>query len=153
MAQILESVPNFSQSMGKSLGQGLGSGLSEGAKFAQQMQLQDMKTKKEDTGLKVRGLESIGEMKEILSRGKTGKNFFNYLTPSGRADRQAMDTAALNLERLAVEMQGRGTLSKPRFEYMIERLPSSDKSDAANKAALEEWERIGRIFFKEHKAF
>jgi len=39
-------------------------------------------------------------------------------------------------------MQGKGTLSKPRFEYMVKRLPSSGKSDAENEKILEEWERI-----------
>lgn len=142
MVQLLEGMPSFGQSMGKALGGGLAQGMSSGNDFIQQMMLQQAKQKQEDAGLKLRGLESIDQMKEILERGKTGKNFLNYLTPSGRADRQAMDTAALNLERLAVEMQGKGTLSKPRFEYMLQRLPSSDKSDDANKAALNEWERI-----------
>jgi hypothetical protein len=146
MVQILEGTPSFGQSMGKALGSGLGEGIRTGsnraAEFSQAMQMQKAKQKQEDTGLKLRGLESIDQMREILSRGKTGWNFFNYATEEGRADRQAMDTAALNLERLAVEMQGKGTLSKPRFEYMLQRLPSSDKSDAANKSALDEWERI-----------
>jgi hypothetical protein len=142
MVQILEGKPSFGQSIGAALGGGLGSGISQGAEFAQQMMLQNAKTKKEDTGLKLRGLESIDEMRDILSRGNTGWNFWNYATEEGRGDRAAMDAAALNLERLAVEMQGKGTLSKPRFDYMVKRLPSSSKSDAENEKILDEWERI-----------
>ena len=39
-------------------------------------------------------------------------------------------------------MVGRGTLSKQRFEYLKERLPSGWKTDAQNRAILGEWEKI-----------
>jgi len=146
MVQILQKVPGFGERLGAAIGGGLGQGFQQGIsksqEFAEKMKLQEAKKKQEDTGLKDRGIQSIEDMRNILSRGKTGWNFLNYSTEEGRADRAAMDTAALNLERLAVEMQGKGVLSKPRFEYMVKRLPSSSKSDAANNAILDEWEGI-----------
>lgn len=127
---------------GSRLGEALSSGIQRGADFGQQIQMQQMKQKKEDGQLKSQGLDAIQRMREIVSRGKTGWNFANYFTEEGRGDRAAMDSAALNLERLAVEMQGKGTLNKSRFDYMVKRLPSSSKSDAENKKILNEWENI-----------
>jgi|SRR5579863_5947874 len=146
MVNILPKVPGFGEKLGAALGGGFGEGFSSGmsnaSKFAQEIALQKAKEKKDNEPLKEAGRESIDHMREILSRGKTGWNIFNYLTEGGRADRAAMDSAALNLERLAVEMQGKGTLSKPRFDYMVKRLPSSLKSDAENASILDEWGRI-----------
>lgn len=88
------------------------------------------------------GIRSIDEMRQIIDRGHTGKNFFNYLTEEGRGDRAALDTSALNLEKLAADMVGKGTLNRQRFEFLKERLPSSWKTDAENRAILDEWEKI-----------
>lgn len=87
-------------------------------------------------------IRSISDMRDIISRGNTGLNFLNMITEEGRGDRAALDTAALNLERLAADMVGKGTLSQQRFKYLKERLPSGFKTDAENSAILNEWEKI-----------
>lgn len=148
MVQILPNVrkPSFSQSLGQALGAGIGSGISSASQFAQQMALQKQKSKLDQKiqleEVKSNALRSIEDMRDIISRGKTGWNIFNMLTPEGRADRAALDTSALNLERLAADMVGRGTLSQTRFNYLKERLPSSYKTDAENQAILDEWKKI-----------
>lgn len=100
------------------------------------------KKKQEDTNVKNQAIRSIGDMREIIKKGHTGLNIFNMITSEGRADRAALDTAALNLERLAADMVGKGTLSQQRFKYLKERLPSGFKTDAENEAILDEWEKI-----------
>jgi hypothetical protein len=91
---------------------------------------------------KENAIRSIEEMRQIIDRGNTGKNYFTYLTEEGRGDRAALDTAALNIERLAADMVGKGTLNQERFKYLKERLPSSSKTDAENRSILDEWEKI-----------
>ena len=101
------------------------------------------KKKQEDTLQTENALDAINEMRGIIGRGRTGKgNPLNVLTSEGRADRAALDTAALTLEKLAATMVGKGVLSKPRFEYLLKRLPSAWKTDAENESILNEWERI-----------
>lgn len=134
--------PTFGEKFASGLEEGGRKGLEFAQKLGVEQERQRRFQKQEDADLKVRGVESIQNMRDIIGRGKTGWNIFNYLTPEGRADRAALDAAALNLERLAVEMQGKGVLSKPRFEYMVKRLPSSGKTDAENEAILNEWEKI-----------
>ena len=143
--QATQQLPGFlgnqaeNQSLQGLIGQDL-SGLSPEIK---QVYLSKLMSKKaEDTHTKQNAIESIGRMREILSRGRTGKNFLNYATEEGRADRAAMDTAALNLEKIAADMVGKGTLNQQRFQYLKERLPSSWKTDAENKSILDEWEQI-----------
>ena len=133
---------SFGSRMGEKLAGGLEKGVDRGLEFANAMKLQQAKTKTEDIGLKERGRESIKNMREIVSKGNTGWNVWNVATEEGRGDRAALDTAALNLERLAVEMQGKGTLNQARFDYMVKRLPSSQKTDAQNNRILDEWEKI-----------
>lgn len=87
-------------------------------------------------------IRSISDMRDIISKGNTGLNFLNMLTEEGRGDRAALDTAALNLERLAADMVGKGTLSQQRFKFLKDRLPSGFKTDAENSAILDEWEKI-----------
>jgi len=98
--------------------------------------------KQEDTVTRENAIRSVDDMRQIIDRGRTGKNFFNYLTEEGRGDRAALDTAALNLEKIAADMVGKGTLNQQRFQYLKERLPSSWKTDAENRSILDEWEKI-----------
>ena len=83
---------------------------------------------------------SIGDMRLLLDKGNVGWTL-NAFTPEGMADRAAFDTAALELERLAADMVGKGTLNQQRFSFLKERLPSSRKTDAQNRAILDEWEK------------
>lgn len=99
-----------------------------------------MSKKVEDTLTKQNAINSIGEMRDIIAGGKTG--LLGGFGPESLGARSALDTAALNLEKLAADMVGRGTLSRQRFEYLKERLPSGWKTDAQNNAILNEWEKI-----------
>jgi|GEM_PF-4012408 hypothetical protein len=100
-----------------------------------------MAKKAEDTQTKQNAIKSLGEMREIIGRGKTGLNPFT-MGPEGLGERSALDTAALNLEKIAADMVGRGTLSKQRFEYLKERLPSGWKTDQQNLQIIDQWEKI-----------
>lgn len=138
--------PSFSERLGNSVGGGIGAGLNKGVEYAKEFGLERLKQegkKKEEAHIQ-QGVarESIAHMRDILEKGNTGWNFFNMATEEGRGDRAALDTAALNLERLAADMVGKGTLSMNRFEYLKKRLPSGWKSDAENRQILDEWDRI-----------
>lgn len=98
--------------------------------------------KQESAANRENAIRAVGDIRQIIDRGHTGKNFFNYLTEEGRGDRAALDTASLNLEKLAADMVGKGTLNQQRFQYLKERLPSGWKTDAENRAILDEWEKI-----------
>jgi hypothetical protein len=83
---------------------------------------------------------SIGDMRQFLDKGNIGLTL-NAFTQEGMGDRSAFDTASLNLEKLAADMVGKGTLNQQRFQYLKERLPSSMKTDSQNRAILDEWEK------------
>ena len=145
MAQFIGQ-PERRTSLAEMFGAGVGRGIERGQDFASQMAVQQQRLQnqkaQEIEALKSMGFSSIQNMRDIISRGQTGWNPLGFITPQGRADRAALDTAALNLERLAADMVGKGTLSRQRFEFLKERLPSSGKTDAENEAILNEWENI-----------
>jgi len=64
------------------------------------------------------------------------------LDETKRGNRQEFDTLALELEKKAADMVGKGTLNKQRFEFLKSRLPSSSKTQSQNKSALKAWNRI-----------
>lgn len=108
--------------------------------FVQNLLSQQQKQQDKE-GIKQIAFDSISHMRDILDQGRSGYTL-KGLSPQGLADRSALDTAALSLERLAAEMVGKGTMSQTRFNFLKERLPSSWKTDEQNKAILDEWERI-----------
>jgi hypothetical protein len=80
---------------------------------------------------------------EMLENVKfTGPVRMFNLTPETREGRQNFDTLALELEKKAAGMVGKGTLSKERFKFLKERLPSSSKTQAQNMGALKAWNKI-----------
>lgn len=83
-------------------------------------------------------IKHLREKTPEVGLGKT----LSRISPKGRKARQYYDTLALNLEKKAATMVGKGTLSKARFEYLIKNLPSSNKTQAANEGALDAWEEI-----------
>jgi polyhydroxyalkanoate synthesis regulator phasin len=142
----VEKKPSFSSQLGASIGQGLQKGTEKGTNFVMELMKnqhqQQLKGSEQIDPSIQNAIRSIEDMRGIVKKGNTGWNFFNKLTSTGRSDRAALDTSALNLEKLAADMVGKGTLSKQRFEYLKSRLPSSDKTDAENEAILDEWEKI-----------
>lgn len=70
-----------------------------------------------------------------------------YGKPEVREQRQYFDSLAMNLEEIAATMVGKGTLSKPRFEFLLKNLPSSRKTQAANRGALKAWSKTLGINF------
>ena len=81
---------------------------------------------------------SIANMLKVLPSVGPGK-IANRLTAEGRKKRQYFDSLAMNLEEQAATMVGKGTLSKPRFDFLLKNLPSSKKTQAANEGALKAW--------------
>lgn len=107
----------------------------------QKIVAQSYGSKQQEAALnKENAIRSIDEMRNIIDRGNTGWTLSAF-TQEGMGDRAALDTAALNLERLGADMVGKGTLAKDRFNFLKERIPSSNKTDAQNRAILDEWEK------------
>lgn len=84
---------------------------------------------------------TFNEMEDLVNQTGPLKYLRNY-SPEIRENRQKFDSLALQLEQRGAEMVGKGTLSKPRFEFLKKRLPSSSKTKAANKGALDAWRKI-----------
>lgn len=68
-------------------------------------------------------------------------------SPEVREKRQMFDSLAIALEKQAAGMVGKGTLSKPRFEFLMKTLPSSKKTQAANRGALKAWSQVLGVDF------
>lgn len=102
--------------------------------------------KAEKAAEKKRLQSSINNMFKVLPKVGPGKAL-NRLTEEGRKARQYFDSLAMNLEEIAATMVGKGTLSKPRFQFLLKNLPSSSKTQAANQGALQAWsETLGVEF-------
>lgn len=102
---------------------------------AQQKQIAGRKKEVEDTARVSKAVESMLEVLSSVGPGQIG----NLLTEKGRENRQLFDSLAMNLEEIAATMVGKGTLSKARFEFLLKNLPSSKKTQAANRGALKAW--------------
>lgn len=64
-----------------------------------------------------------------------------YLNRESATDRQAVRTAASQFEAALISTRNKGALSDTRFKYLQSLLPDPDKSDRANKGALQELAR------------
>ena len=86
------------------------------------------------------GIQStLNELTDTLKEGNLGFTPKKYLTSKGRRDKQYFNTLSLKLEGIARELATKGALSKDRFQYLLDNIPSSAKSDAANAGAIEAW--------------
>lgn len=92
----------------------------------------------EEVERKTRLQGAINNMLKVLPSVGPG-NVGNLLTKEGRTRRQYFNSLAMNLEEIAATMVGKGTLSKPRFEFLLKNLPSASKTQAANEGALRAW--------------
>lgn len=80
-------------------------------------------------------LKNMLKTVKYVGPGKIG----NVLTGKGRAARQYYDSLGMQLEKIGASMVGKGQMSKPRFEYLLKNLPSSNKTQAANLGAIKAW--------------
>ena len=103
------------------------------------MKVKKAEKEKKDDLLKVE--KSLANMLKVLPEVGPGKAL-NRLSSKGRASRQYFDSLGLNLEQIGATMVGKGVLSKPRFEFLLKNLPSSSKTQAANKGAIKAWSEI-----------
>lgn len=112
----------------------------------QKVQREERKTQEAEAKTQ-EGLQSaVNDMTglvEFTGPLKYAKSF----SPEVREKRQTFDTLAIALEKKAAEMVGKGTLSKPRFDFLMKTLPSSKKTQAANIGALKAWSKVLGVDF------
>lgn len=94
---------------------------------------------KNAASLEKQGTEDVvNQMVDLLETGTLGKaNAMNQLFAYGRHNRALYDELALNIEKNLVQMVGKGTLQKNRFDYLRKLLPSSNNTDATNRGKLQ----------------
>jgi len=114
----------------------------------QKVQREERKTK-EAEAKSLEGLQSaVNDMTgliEFTGPLKYAKSF----SPEVREKRQMFDSLAIALEKQAAGMVGKGTLSQARFDFLMKTLPSSKKTQAANRGALKAWSHVLGIDFPE----
>jgi len=80
----------------------------------------------------------LGELNKYAGP-KMAVKMFN---PEVRKNRQEMNSLALDLEKVAASMVGKGAMSDKRFNTLMRNLPSSDKTQADNEGAIKAWKSI-----------
>ena len=80
---------------------------------------------------------------QLLEGGNTGKFTFGHLTPEGRQDRAELSNLSeIFVANLIPIINPRGTLSKPRFEYIKNLTPQENDTDATIKGKLKALKEI-----------
>lgn len=114
MVHILPKVPGFGErigaALGGSLGQGFQQGMSRSQEFAEKMKLQESKKKQEDTQKFSTGLETIEQMRSILSRGNVGRGsslmgFFPGATQRDRGELEQLGKSLIPLVAAGVPIR------------------------------------------------
>lgn len=113
---------------------------------SQKVQREERKAKEAETK-SLEGLQSaVNDMTDLIKF--TGPiKYAKSFSPEVREKRQMFDSLAIALEKQAAGMVGKGTLSKPRFEFLMKTLPSSKKTQAANRGALKAWSQVLGVDF------
>lgn len=114
----------------------------------QKVQREERKTQ-EAEAKSLEGLQSaVNDMTSLIESTGPLKQL-SRLSPDVREKRQTFDTLAIALEKKAAEMVGKGALSQARFDFLMKTLPSSSKTQAANRGALKAWSKVLGVDFPE----
>lgn len=145
MVEVIQQ-EDFGSMLGKALGGGLQSGSQAFVKEAVKQDAKQAEADKKKMEEQSKLTATIGELVNTIPFVGPGK-WANYFSEEGREKRQYFDTLSMQLEEIAAGMVGRGTLSQRRFQYLLKNLPSSTKTQAANRGALKAWSQVLGVDF------
>ena len=85
--------------------------------------------------------DTLGSMYKLID--KTGP--VAWLDPNNQEARQEFESLRMTLIDKGTQMEGKGVISKPKFESLLKTMPSKNKTQAQNRGAIKAWNKVLKL--------